>query len=84
MQKFKAVKFTRTFSKPFITSIMCLALVIGISLSAAGKAEPSPPLTKQQVKALIKTAKTPEDHLKLARYFRYEAARLTAEAKDHQ
>jgi hypothetical protein len=42
------------------------------------------PLTKQQVKALIKTAKTPEDHMKLARYYWYEADRLKSEAKDHE
>lgn len=40
-------------------------------------------LTKTEVKALIANAQTPDDHLQLARYYRSEAARLEAEAKDH-
>ena len=40
-------------------------------------------LTKREVKALVANAKTPEDHMKLARHFRQEADRLEAEAKDH-
>lgn len=39
--------------------------------------------TSKQVKALIVSAKTPEDHLKLAAYFNQEADRLEADAKDH-
>src|SRR2546423_9765 len=40
-------------------------------------------LSKKEVKALIATAKTKEDHLKLADYYKAEAERLGAEAKDH-
>lgn len=39
--------------------------------------------TKKQVKALVSSAKTPEDHLKLAAYFSQEADRLEADAKGH-
>ena len=38
----------------------------------------------KKVKALIASAKTPEDHLKLAAYFNQEADRLDADAKGHQ
>jgi hypothetical protein len=46
-------------------------------------AESNARLTKKEVKALVANAKTPEDHMKLARHFRQEADRLEAEAKDH-
>lgn len=45
--------------------------------------ESSDRLTKKEVKALVATAKTPEDHLKLARHFRQQADTLEAEAKEH-
>jgi hypothetical protein len=50
---------------------------------ATPESEQGPPLTKQEVKDLIKTAKTPGDHTKLARYYLYEADKLKSEAKDH-
>jgi hypothetical protein len=40
-------------------------------------------LTRKEVKALIVSAKTPEDHMKLAAYFRGEAKRQEAAAKYH-
>jgi hypothetical protein len=40
-------------------------------------------LTKKEVKALIVSAKTPEDHMKLAMYFRGEAKEQQAKAKYH-
>lgn len=40
-------------------------------------------LTKKEVKTLVATAKTPEDHMKLARHFRQEADTLEAQAKEH-
>ena len=63
--------------------VFLVAMTLGLSASGAA-ADSSAPLTKQQVKALIKTAKTPEDHQKLARYYWYEADKLKSEAKDHQ
>lgn len=39
--------------------------------------------TKKQVKALIASAKTSEDHRRLAVYFNQEADRLEADAKAH-
>ncbi len=40
-------------------------------------------ISKKEVKALIKNAKTPSDHLRIAEYYRQEAARLNQEAKHH-
>jgi hypothetical protein len=45
---------------------------------------PRTALTAKDVKALIATAKTPEQHLKIANYFNHEAERYEAEAKDQQ
>ena len=41
-------------------------------------------LSPSEVKTLIKSASTPEDHLKLAEYFRQEAAAEVAAAKLHE
>lgn len=41
-------------------------------------------LTKKQVNALIATAKTPEDHMKLAAYYRDKAEQAKAEAAEHE
>jgi hypothetical protein len=41
-------------------------------------------LTQKQVKALIVSAKTSEDHMRLASYFRGEAQREQASAKTHE
>jgi hypothetical protein len=40
--------------------------------------------TKKQVKALVASAKTPEDHMRLAAYFNQEADRMEADAKGHE
>lgn len=54
-------------------------------LLAAGysAARQRPSLSKKEVKALIASAKTKEDHLKLAEFYKTEVARLQAEATDH-
>ena len=40
-------------------------------------------LTSAELKELIKNAKEPADHQKIAQYFNQEADRLEAEAKEH-
>jgi hypothetical protein len=39
--------------------------------------------TKKEVVALLKTAKEPADHLRIAAYYTQQAARLRGEAKEH-
>ena len=56
-------------------------LSIAPAYSAAG--EKKPVVTKKEFKTLLKTAKEPADHLKIAEYYRQEAARLTASSKEH-
>jgi hypothetical protein len=41
-------------------------------------------LSKKQLQTLIETAHTPEDHLRLARYYDQRASALLAESKEHQ
>ena len=56
-------------------------LSIAPAFSAAG--EKKPVVTKKEFKTLLKTAKEPAEHLKIAEYYRQQAARLTAESKEH-
>jgi hypothetical protein len=60
-----------------------LALFVGMPLTSWAAGDKLPVLTAKDVKALIATAKTPEQHLRVASYFRHEAEKYEAEAKDH-
>ncbi len=70
--------------KRIVTIMFLFGAAVGITGSSAYAVEPAGALTNDQVKALISTAKTPADHLKLAGYYRYEASKLQAEIKDHE
>ena len=61
-------------------SAILFSLVPQMTAAQAAKVR----LTRKQAKALAATAKTPEDHMKLAAYFNREADRLEADAKDHE
>jgi hypothetical protein len=67
--------------KRIVTVMILLAAGLVGSIWAV---EPSGKLTKSQVMSLIQTAKTPADHMKLAKYYRYEANRLEADVKEHE
>lgn len=73
--------------RPIRTAVAFASLTVFLGtlgvLAQTPGAESSGRLTKKDVKALVATAKTPEDHMKLARYFRQEADRLEADAKEH-
>jgi hypothetical protein len=62
-----------------IVSLACLVFLAAGNTVAGQR----PSLSKKEVKALIASAKTKEDHLKLADYYKAETVRLEAEAKDH-
>ena len=63
-----------------VVVVICLATLSFASPVAAGS---KPTLTKKELKALIASAKTKEDHQRLADYYQAETERLEAEAKDH-
>ena len=64
-----------------------LALFVAASLpswaSDSHQIKNGPTMTAKEAKALIATAKTAKDHLKLAQYFNQQANQFEAEAKDH-
>ena len=71
-----------THRKPFA---LVLALVLASSLlSTYAAASENQVITKKEFKTLLKTAKEPVEHRKIAAYYRQEAARLTASAKEHE
>lgn len=65
-------------------TLLAMAVFASFRPSSLRADDSTPTMTKQEVKELIKNAKTPEDHMKLARYYRQEAEKLREEAKDHQ
>jgi len=68
--------------KPFA---FVLALVLASSLlSTYAAASENQVITKKEFKTLLKTAKEPVEHRKIVEYYRQEAARLTASAKEHE
>ncbi len=69
--------------KRIVTVIALLAAAAGVTVSISSAVESAGKLSKTELKALIVSAKTPADHAKLAKYYRYEAAMLQAEVKDH-
>lgn len=70
--------------KRAIVSPMVLAMLIVLSVGQAPAAEQKGVLSPKEVKALLANAKTPEDHMKLARHFAAKAAQHEAEAKEHE
>jgi hypothetical protein len=48
------------------------------------KAQVQSAISNKNVKALVASAKTPEDHMRLAAYFNQEADRMEADAKGHE
>lgn len=76
---------SRTFR--IVALSAALALFIAASLpSWAGDKAPmknGPTMTAKEAKALIATAKTAKEHLKLAQYFNQQGDRYEAEARDH-
>lgn len=58
------------------------ALVFASAYPAA--AQNKPDVSKKELKVLLKTATQPAEHQRIADYYHQEAARLTANAKEHQ
>src|SRR5258708_34081076 len=75
------MKTTKRKLQVALTIISLTFLVFLAVGNTAAKRRPS--LSKKEVKALIASAKTKEDQLKLADFYKAETVRLEAEAKDH-
>lgn len=63
-------------------AIIAVATAFLVTAETAGAVEQKH-LNKKEVKALISVARTPADHMQLAQYYKAEADKLEAEAKDH-
>src|SRR5450755_4279265 len=67
-----------------IASFMALAALMVVSTGQAPASEPKADLSMKEVKALVLSAKTPADHMKLARHYTAMAAKHEADAKEHE
>jgi hypothetical protein len=68
-------------------SLIALMVVFLTLLSFAppysAAAEENPTLSKKELKALLKTARTPYEHRRIGAYYRQEALRLTDSSRKH-
>lgn len=72
----------RTISATLVLIVSLLSASSIPAFSSADKAKSA--ISKTDLKVLLKTAKTPAEHRKIAEYYRQEAARLAAVAKEHR
>ncbi len=66
---------------------LALAALLSNASYAGASGPPAPEnrmLSKKEVKTLVATAKTPEDHRRLAAHFEAKAERFEAEAAEHE
>jgi len=71
-------------TKSFVSTLVLMATLVFLPLSAVySVAQNQKVPTKKEFKTLLKTAKEPSEHLRIAEYYRQEAARLTASSKEH-
>jgi len=68
---------------PRVFSWIAAAMLVGLVALGAGVAAQTAKLTDAQFKELAKSAKTTNDHVKLAAYYRAHAAEHEADAKLH-
>lgn len=64
-------------------SALTLAVLMIVTAVHTPAAEPKGTLSSQEVRTLTATAKTPADHMKLARHYTAKAEKHEAEAKEH-
>jgi hypothetical protein len=69
--------------KSFVNAVFVIVLGLGVLSGPAWSQQPAAQLTKDQVKALIESAKTPADHMKIAEFYRAKASSLESEAAEH-
>ena len=65
-----------------VLMIVFLAL-LSFAPAYSAAAETNPTLSKKELKVLLKSAKTPAEHLSVAAYYRQEAQQLNASSKQH-
>jgi hypothetical protein len=63
--------------------LMIVALALSSFVPVAMAAKNKPVISKKELKVLLRTANEPPQHRKIAEYYRQEAQRLSADAKEH-
>ncbi len=66
-----------------LTTALVIVSYLTVAAGSAVAVEPKGALKPKEVKALVANAKSPADHLKLARHFTAMAEKHEAEAKEH-
>jgi hypothetical protein len=66
------------------TALILFALALSSLTSGSFAAEKQQTLSKKELMVLLKTAKEPADHRRIAEYYRQQAQRLNAESKYHE
>ena len=70
--------------RPYFLSTALIVLLGTGGISLAGAAESTPPaLTRKTLMAAISSAQTSQDHQRIANYYKGEAVRMLAVAKEH-
>jgi hypothetical protein len=72
-----------TFFRYTLGVVAVMGLALSVAVSAAPTSKSSDLLTSKQVKALIASAHTPADHVKLQNHFLALAAKHDADAAEH-
>jgi hypothetical protein len=78
------MKLRLSSCKRAVASSMALAALFVVSAGQAPAAEPMRELKSKEVRALVASAKTPADHMKLARHYTAMAVKHDAEAQEHE
>ncbi len=84
VQKVKEKKMKSILKKFAFVPVLSLVLAVPFASAQEKMTCHGPKLTTKEVKSLIVSAKTPQDHQKLACYFRAEARDEAAKAKYHE
>lgn len=69
--------------KRYIVGAVATVALLGIAVATASPVPGQDKVSRSELKELIKNAKEPADHQRIARYFNEEADRLEAEAQEH-
>jgi hypothetical protein len=64
-----------------MVAMVAVSSFVPVSLTA--QSAQTETISKREFKTLLKTAKEPPEHRKIAEYYRQEAQRLTASSKEH-
>jgi hypothetical protein len=69
-------------SRHFVAFTIISMALLTCASSAGTTSNNAPALSKKQVKAMLATAKTAEDHQRIAEYYREQAQQLSAKAQE--